>query len=213
MADQIIMKRCLKCKQIKSLSEFYPHKGYRFGVRTCCKVCQNKATATYHKTAQGREVSRKAVATYQKTTQGKKVSRKASAKYRHSPKGQAYAQSPKAKELRRKADGKFERSPKGRIVQRRKYLRHPLENKARSVVGYAIRSGKLPKACYLQCHCCGTQAKEWHHHKGYEPQHWLDVIPLCIICHKKSITRFSDFVGHCSVLIFSVLLAFCAIHR
>jgi hypothetical protein len=39
------------------------------------------------------------------------------------------------------------------------------------------------------------------------------VIPLCIICHKKSITRFSDFVGHCSVLIFSVLLAFCAIHR
>lgn len=54
---------------------------------------------------------------------------------------------------------------------------------AHQAVRRARKSGKLPEASEVQCAFCGEPAQEWHHHKGYAREHWLDVIPLCIPCH------------------------------
>ncbi len=39
-------------------------------------------------------------------------------------------------------------------------------------------------ATMKRCANCGKQAEQWHHHNGYEKDHWLDVTPLCIPCHQ-----------------------------
>ncbi len=51
-------------------------------------------------------------------------------------------------------------------------------------VRWAIRRGHLQKPTELVCQC-GKQAKQYHHYKGYR-RHELDVIALCISCHRKA---------------------------
>ncbi|GAG26296.1 unnamed protein product, partial [marine sediment metagenome] len=29
------------------------------------------------------------------------------------------------------------------------------------------------------------QAEQYHHPNGYEPEHWFNIIPICIKCHNK----------------------------
>jgi hypothetical protein len=58
------------------------------------------------------------------------------------------------------------------------------ERRARTTVNRAVRTGKLPRASTQQCVSCGQPAKEYHHHKGYAREHWLDVEPVCHQCHK-----------------------------
>ena len=54
---------------------------------------------------------------------------------------------------------------------------------ANQKVRQAVVMGQLPKIKTLTCVDCGAQAAHYHHHNGYEPEHWLDVVPLCRTCH------------------------------
>ncbi len=67
------------------------------------------------------------------------------------------------------------------------YLSHPDEVKAKDVVHYAVRKGKLPRASTKTCARvgCGKQA-EHYHHPSYEKQHRLDVLPMCRACHRET---------------------------
>ena len=69
-------------------------------------------------------------------------------------------------------------SKKGKVAQKR----HPEKKKARSAVNYAVRTGKLPKPETLKCVYCGKQAQQCHHWHSYEPEHQLDVVPVCKSC-------------------------------
>lgn len=71
----------------------------------------------------------------------------------------------------------------GRRGNKKYRQRHPDREKARTAISNAIQSGKLPQARTLKCLHCGKRAKEYHHHLGYSPQHWLDVVALCKRCH------------------------------
>jgi len=111
-------------------------------------------------------------------------------KYAQTEKGKTknkqYAQSEK-----RKANMKhYCQSKKGKTNYKRYYIRYPERLKAKSAANHAIRSGKLPRANTRLCRYCSKPAQQWHHWHGYEPEHWLDVIPVCrkchILCHKKS---------------------------
>lgn len=58
------------------------------------------------------------------------------------------------------------------------------EARARGTVSDAVRNGKLPPAWSMVCDGCQeAQAAEWHHHNGYEREHWLDVVARCLDCH------------------------------
>lgn len=60
--------------------------------------------------------------------------------------------------------------------------RHPEKIKAQNKVNNAIEQNRLPRPDTLRCHC-GNRAEQYHHHKGYAPKHWFDVIPVCCKCH------------------------------
>ena len=62
--------------------------------------------------------------------------------------------------------------------------RNKLKCSARAAVGYALKAGRLAPASACECNDCRAPAVELHH-ESYEPEHWLDVVPLCVSCHKK----------------------------
>jgi len=84
---------------------------------------------------------------------------------------------------------KYRQSPEGKVALatgiKRYYSRHPEVRNAHTAVNNAITVGKLPRVDTLQCHYCPAQAEQYHHYKGYEPEHWLDVVPVCIKCHSQ----------------------------
>lgn len=79
-------------------------------------------------------------------------------------------------------------SEKGRVAkregQKRYKKRYPKKVKAGKAVEYAIRQGHLlhPSDC-LCAICSSRNAEHYHHYMGYEKDHWLDVMPVCISCH------------------------------
>lgn len=91
-------------------------------------------------------------------------------------------QTKKGKQTRKRAGRYYNQSEKGKAATKRYQQNNPEKMKARSTVMIAVKSGKLPKPDSLQC-SCGEQAAQYHHHKGYAPEHWLDVIAVCIKCH------------------------------
>ena len=56
--------------------------------------------------------------------------------------------------------------------------------RARHAVSIAVRSGKIPKASDLLCETCSEPAVHYHHN-SYAPENHLDVVPLCMTCHKR----------------------------
>ena len=63
--------------------------------------------------------------------------------------------------------------------------RHPEHYKARQFLHDEIKAGRIQKANSFICSNCKIkQAEQYHHHKGYAKENWLDVVPLCIKCHK-----------------------------
>jgi hypothetical protein len=60
---------------------------------------------------------------------------------------------------------------------------HPDRVSARAAVFTAIKDGRLlkPRCCQ---HCNERKPLEAHHYISYQEKNWLDVIFLCIPCHK-----------------------------
>lgn len=58
--------------------------------------------------------------------------------------------------------------------------RNPEKTRAHAAVSHAKRKGLLAPA---PCACGATEALQAHHHRGYAPEHRLDVIWLCRPCH------------------------------
>lgn len=89
----------------------------------------------------------------------------------------------------KKYQKEYNKTEQGKETHRRNalcyYVRHPEFIKAKNAVNNTITAGKFPRLDSLQCNYCPVQAKQYHHYKGYAPEHWFDVIPVCIPCHKK----------------------------
>ena len=58
-------------------------------------------------------------------------------------------------------------------------------NQASEAVRQAVKKGTLPQLSRVSCARCGLQAHHYHHWRGYDKEYLLDVIPLCIPCHRK----------------------------
>lgn len=61
--------------------------------------------------------------------------------------------------------------------------KNKLKKQAQSVINELVRHNKKPRANQCKCAFCENQAIEYHHHKGYEKEHWYDVVPVCHTCH------------------------------
>lgn len=81
----------------------------------------------------------------------------------------------------------WKKTENGKSMNRLYYAKAVKDNparKARRTVCQAVETGTLPKAQTLTCINCGKTAREYHHHKGYEKQNWLEVVPVCRPCHR-----------------------------
>lgn len=58
-----------------------------------------------------------------------------------------------------------------------------VQSQASSAVSYEIKKGRMVEVTDLVCCDCGKDAEHYHHHLGYDRNHWLDVVPLCCQCH------------------------------
>lgn len=96
-----------------------------------------------------------------------------------------YRRTEKGKAARHKQSEVYRNSVKGKATKTRYIAYHPNQAKAQHAVNNAIAIGKMRRANTKLCHYCPKQAKHYHHHKGYEPEHWLDVVPACTRCHRK----------------------------
>ena len=59
-----------------------------------------------------------------------------------------------------------------------------LQGRAIAAVRQAIVTGELKPLTRMRCRDCGQPARHYHHHRGYEPEHWLTVMALCVSCHR-----------------------------
>lgn len=159
------MKTCVRCQQEKSFEAFPIAKRMRDGRGSWCKECR----LAYMRTDRGRAMRKK---------------------YGNSEKGRRYMLDYSRTEKCKKRQWEYRHSPQGIEMRRRRDTRKRPHAKARYAVGDAVKAGKLPRVSTLPCLRCSNQAHEYHHWKGYEPENYLNVVPLCRPCH-----RFVDSVG------------------
>ncbi len=129
-------------------------------MKTCTKCHQEKTLTEFYpdQSAHGPKCGYRArCKACQKTQQ---------ARYLHSRQGRAT--------IRRYATTAISRAR-----QKRYCLRHPERRQAKNAVYWAIRNGILPHPESIQCLCGSHRAEQYHHHKGYAKQHWLDVMAVC----------------------------------
>lgn len=80
---------------------------------------------------------------------------------------------------------RYAQSEKGKAARKDFFVFNSNHKKATHAVSNAIRAGRLPRPDTLLCHYCPEQAQQYHHHNGYAPKYWLDVVPVCAKCHHK----------------------------
>ncbi len=154
MSNTIISKGCSTCKQIKVLDKFYKDKSSKGGYSSQCKICKNSSQRMYRKNEKGKANNKR----YKQ--KHKEYYREYMHQYYQSETGKA----------------------KNRLCVDKYRTRFPERLKASNAVNNTIRAGILVRPDSLKC-ICGKQAQQYHHHKGYAPEHRLDVIPVCIVCH------------------------------
>lgn len=153
------MKRCSKCKQDKPLTEFYKNSLRKDGYNLWCKLCLKPAINRHKKSSKYKALQ----AEYSKLPEVRERSN-SNRKQRRILNPEKY---------------------RAKDAEERKRL-DPAKVKAHDRVKRAIDSGRIPKAREHICSECGErQARHYHHHKGYAPEYWLDVVPVCTFCHPK----------------------------
>lgn len=161
-------KFCSTCKETKPADAFYLRNDRR--LNSACIDCARRAARDYW-TSHRTEMLEKA-RKYQNAN--KQMLRDRDRERRSDP---AY---------REKTSIKL----RGWRERNRKYIaayNQSLPVKARNRVNKLIESGKLPHPTTLLCaDCQQVMADHYHHFNGYEREHWLDVIPLCTVCHGRA---------------------------
>jgi hypothetical protein len=160
-----------------------------------CKDCRKQAKMRYRQTPEGREVSRKYSKKYREENieamieydrirrqnpEVQKREKETSRKYKRTPEYRKKDRDTK-RELAKDPNYKQKRKEYDRRRRKTQYLKV----RAREVVRKAVYKKKIPSAKLLPCAWPGRQkhADEYHHHKGYEKEKWMDVQPLCYEHH------------------------------
>lgn len=153
------------------IENFHRNNRSKDGLNSQCKTCRKAAARRYRQSAKGKATA----AAYRASEHGQEVIARTKRRYCKSQKN-------------KDAQARYRHSRKGQAQRRRANLKelaeHPEQVKARKALNHEVEKGRMPPASDSLCYYCGEQASEYHHHKGYEQEHWLDVIPVCSSCHR-----------------------------
>lgn len=149
------MKKCSHCKETRPFSDFGKNRAMKDGYQNQCRACRSE----YH---------------YKNKT---KLNKKCREWYKNN------------KDHVLQYNRSYWKTPSGRISKKKSQDRYrtkyPEKYAAHLAVSSAKNRGLIPRASELKCMNCNNQAYEYHHYMGYNEKHHLDVIPLCIPCHKR----------------------------
>lgn len=169
--SQGITKRCTKCGEEKPATpEYFHRKRARIsGLRSDCKTCVSAYNAEH------REERQAYGAAYCAAHRAERKAASAAYYASHRRQRKAYAAA-------------YNVSERGVARDARRRAKSPEKIRARTAVGNAIRDGVLTRG---PCESCGLtprivngrQRIEAHHHNGYDEDHRLDVVWLCVTCH------------------------------
>ncbi len=169
-------KECRRCKQAKSTKTFGKRTSNPDGLDSCCLECKREEGAEFHE--KNPEKAKAYRAKYKEANREK--IRAASKLYYHTNAAEIRARA-SAQQRKRRAENPGKAAAGYRVYK----ARNPEKVAARAAVKRAVISGKLPKCTSLACVACGKPAEGYHHNKGYDRAHWLDVSPVCRICHER----------------------------
>ena len=152
--------------------EFYKAKSNQDGHNSWCKLCNKH----HSQTPKARAYQKR----FRESERGRQYNLMRQKEYRQTGKYTAN---------HKKYNQKYYQSEKGKKAQRQGQARHrllyPDKMKAINAVNNAIRYGKLARPDTQPCLYCPKPAQQYHHHKGYTKEYWLDVVPACRKCHRK----------------------------
>ena len=148
------MKECFKCKLTKPMSDFYKHSQMKDGHVNKCKLCNKKDVSSNY---------RANIDHYKEYEKGRStLSHRVKAR-------EDYAKTEKGKEAGNKCKNAWAK-------------RNPIKRMASTIVGNAVRGGKLDKP--INCESCNSEPVRLHgHHDDYAFP--LVVRWLCPGCHNK----------------------------
>ena len=136
------MKRCIKCGQVKPVSEFHKHKGHNDGLSSYCKECKKEYYKEYHKEyLQRPEVKQHRKEYFQRpevkkhrkeymkkyykknkdyiSKQHKKYYKNPEVKQRYKEYKKEYCQRPEVKKHIRKRRRKYYKTPNGKLAKKK----------------------------------------------------------------------------------------------
>lgn len=183
------MKICTKCKQTKSLEEFYKDRTTPSGLEYRCKACRAEESKERRKKypERVREIQRKSVEKNYESIRASQRRHWLENREKINERKRSWRR-PRAKELNAKEKERRKNDPNFLIANRVRYKRYWEKNReklrpkrnAHQLVMYAVKLGMLvkPKHCEK---CLKTCAPHGHHTDYSKP---LDVIWLCHSCHK-----------------------------
>ena len=179
MSDEIISKLCSKCKETKPVTNFYRNKTGHCYYASVCKECEKARS----KSPERRTYNKEYLKAYHKRPEvianwTSKTTRELARKYRATP---------KRKEHTKQYEANLNVRKRRAFLSAERRRKKPAHYRARQFVTNHVQWGKLPRASTLKCIKCNRPANQYHHHKGYAKEYWLDVVPMCQSCH--SITQ------------------------
>ena len=177
------LKKCIKCKRIRSVNDFGPDRAEssRDGIACYCRNCCNEnSRRCYHpqeneENRERRELAEAGLRKCPACNQTRTLD--------HFSAGNGYCKTC----CRQWAAWYRENMPQHKAADLvEKYSNttegDPLVN-AHRAVEYAILANILPRKETQRCADCGGPCEFYHHKSGYSPGHRLDVCPLCRRCH------------------------------
>lgn len=173
MTPSIPQKQCTKCNQNKpaTVEYFHRNKNSSDGLVSACKTCIKKDSRKYYEANKDKML-------------------KANAEWREKH----------PEEMKAYKDKYVEKNPEKVLVSKQTYYdthsdyiyeqvkrrrnESPEKYEAHKAVQIAVQRRDLDPIDTQLCTSCGKQAQHYHHW-SYLPEHQLDVIALCVSCHKK----------------------------
>lgn len=148
------MKKCSKCKEWKEETTDNFYSNSRGKLMSECKICfKTREKQKYHTD----EFTKNRKSEWAKTKRDK---------IKHSEYNKKYTKTARGKEVQKI----------GKASYREKF---PERIRAKNLVHYYIKQGKIPNISTQVCKC-GKQATDYHHPDYSKP---LEVIPVCRDCH------------------------------
>lgn len=193
------MKRCTKCDIEKPLEKFKQDKRRKDGFGSWCKECMNEGSRAWRKSNPerssetsrawrdaNREVAAEANRVWRENNRERKAKTDRAWVEANREHKAEYSRLWRKDNQEHRAEYHREWAKNNSSVRAKHAARHrdkhPEHIAARAAVNNAVQSGKMIPAKDLICEC-GAQALEYHHHKGYAPEHHFDVVAVCKTCH------------------------------